>query len=120
MSIALPVTDPKRRAEAWTRFDDIAARDGDARIEALFEAEAGRVERLTLEVAGLTLDLSKQAFTAEGLDACLALAEACDVGDWKRALFNGAAVNATEGRAVLHPALRAPDGAHFEALGEPV
>ena len=120
MSIALPLTDEKRRAEAWTRFDAVAARDGDARIETLFDQEAGRVGRLTLEVAGLTLDLSKQAFTAEGLDACLALAEACDVGDWKRALFNGAAVNASEGRAVLHPALRAPDGAHFEALGEPV
>lgn len=120
MSIPLPVADEKRRAEAWARFDAVAARDGDARIETLFDQEAGRVERLTLEVAGLTLDLSKQAFTAEGLDACLALAEACDVPEWKRALFNGAAVNATEGRAVLHPALRAPDGAHFEALGEPV
>ncbi|MFW2342504.1 glucose-6-phosphate isomerase [Brevundimonas sp.] len=120
MSIALPVTDPKRRGEAWARFDAVAAQDGESRIETLFEQDAGRVERLTLEVAGLTLDLSKQAFSARGLDAGLALAEACDVGDWKRALFNGAAVNATEGRAVLHPALRAPDGAHFEALGEPV
>jgi len=120
MSIALPAHDPKRRAEAWARFDAVADRDRDVRIPELLDRETGRVERLTLAVSGLTLDLSRQAFAAEGLEACLGLAEACDVGDWKRALFNGAAVNATEGRAVLHPALRAPDGAHFEALGEPV
>ena len=47
MSLALPVTDPKRRAEAWDRFDAVATRDGDVRIESLFETEAGRVERLT-------------------------------------------------------------------------
>ena len=120
MSTALPVADAKRRAKAWQAFDAVATRDGDVRIEALFEREPDRLKRLTLEAAGLTFDLSKQAFTLEGLDACLALAEACDVSDWKRALFNGTAVNATEDRAVLHPALRAPDGAHFEAMGEPV
>ncbi len=120
MTPALPETDAKRRADAWTALEAIARRDRAVRIETLFEAEPDRVERLTLEAAGLWLDLSKQAFTREGLEACLALAEACDVPAWKRALFGGAAVNDTEGRAVLHPALRAPDGAHFEALGEPV
>jgi glucose-6-phosphate isomerase len=38
----------------------------------------------------------------------------------RAALFAGEAVNLTEGRAVLHPALRAPVGADFHALGEPV
>ena len=37
-----------------------------------------------------------------------------------RALFAGEAVNLTEGRAVLHPALRAAPGADFKALGQPV
>ena len=120
MTPALPKTDAKRRADAWSALEAIARRDRDVRIETLLEAEPDRVERLSLEAGGLWLDLSKQAFTREGLDACLALAEACDVGEWKRALFGGAAVNDTEGRAVLHPALRAPDEAHFEALGEPV
>ncbi|MDP1777278.1 MAG: glucose-6-phosphate isomerase, partial [Brevundimonas sp.] len=37
-----------------------------------------------------------------------------------KALFGGEAVNNTEGRAVLHPALRAADDADFRALGQPV
>ncbi|MBU2117729.1 MAG: glucose-6-phosphate isomerase, partial [Alphaproteobacteria bacterium] len=52
--------------------------------------------------------------------AALDLARAVDVEGRRAALFGGEVVNPTEGRAVLHPALRAPDGAIFTALGEPV
>ena len=82
MSLALPVTDPKRRAEAWDRFDAVATRDGDVRIESLFETEAGRVERLTLFDFG-TLPAARprvRQFVVPDL-ACEALG---------RVLFNGA------------------------------
>src|SRR5690606_15480406 len=42
------------------------------------------------------------------------------VEDSRARLFVGEAVNASEGRAALHPALRAPDGADLRALGQPV
>lgn len=105
---------------AWAELEAAARRDADARIQDQFTADPDRLTRLTLDVAGLHIDLSKQSWTQTGLKAALALARACDVEGRRAALFNGEAVNLTEGRAVLHPALRAPDGAAFHALGEPV
>jgi glucose-6-phosphate isomerase len=90
------------------------------RIVDMFAAEPDRLSRLTLEAAGLHLDLSKQAWTLDGLDAALNLARAYDVEGARARLFAGERVNRSEGRAVLHPALRAPNGARFEADGEPV
>ncbi|MGX1586627.1 glucose-6-phosphate isomerase [Brevundimonas diminuta] len=105
---------------AWAELEAAARRDADARIQDQFTADPDRLTRLTLDVAGLHIDLSKQSWTHAGLKAALDLARACDVEGRRAALFNGEAVNLTEGRAVLHPALRAPDGADFRALEEPV
>lgn len=107
-------------AAAWAELEAAARRDAGARIQDQFAADPDRLTRLTLEAAGLHIDLSKQSWTHAGLDAALALARACDVEGRRAALFNGEAVNLTEGRAVLHPALRAANGADFHALGEPV
>jgi glucose-6-phosphate isomerase len=107
-------------AAAWAAFDAAAERASAVRIADLFAAEPDRVARLTLNAAGLELDLSKQAFPQAALDACLELARAADVEGARARLFEGFAVNTSEHRAVLHPALRAPDGAAFLAAGEPV
>src|SRR6185503_15897283 len=74
----------------------------------------------TLTAAGLDLDLSKQPWSLADLDACLDLARAGGVEAARERLFSGEAVNASEGRAALHMALRAPKGADFRAQGEPV
>jgi glucose-6-phosphate isomerase len=105
---------------AWSRFDAAAERASSARIAELFAVEGDRLQRMGVAAAGLTLDLSKQSWTAEGLDACLGLAAAADVPGARARLFAGAAVNASEDRAVLHTALRAGAGARFSAKGEPV
>jgi glucose-6-phosphate isomerase len=107
-------------AAAWTTLKTVAAEDAGVRIADRFAAEPERLARMSVEAAGLCLDLSKQAWSQKGLQAALDLARAADVEGRRAALFGGAAVNGTEGRAVLHPALRAADGAHFQALGEPV
>ena len=108
------------RAQAWSAFDVAAAASASARIVDQFAADPDRMARLSLEAAGLYLDLSKQSWTREGFEACLALAQASGLVERRAALFGGEAVNGTEGRAVLHTALRAPDGADDHALGEPV
>ncbi|WP_368933173.1 glucose-6-phosphate isomerase [Brevundimonas naejangsanensis] len=105
---------------AWTELEAAARRDAQSRIQDQFAADPDRLSRLTLDAAGLHLDLSKQSWSQAGFEAALSLARACDVEGRRAALFAGEAVNLTEGRAVLHPALRAPDGASFQALGEPV
>lgn len=105
---------------AWSAFDATAAREAEAGILDQFAADPGRMDRMSVEAAGLYLDLSKQSWTREGLEVCLDLARAADVEARRAALFAGEAVNGTEGRAVLHPALRAAPAADFRALGEPV
>ncbi|OGN41858.1 MAG: glucose-6-phosphate isomerase [Caulobacterales bacterium RIFCSPHIGHO2_01_FULL_70_19] len=108
------------RSQALDMLRAVARKDADARIVHQFATDPGRLERMGVEAAGLYLDLSKQAWSAEGFEAAVDLARACDVEGRRAALFGGEAVNNTEGRAVLHPALRAADDADFRALGEPV
>ena len=108
------------RDAAWTAFDQTASSAAATRIVDQFAADPDRLARMSVEAAGLYLDLSKQSWTREGFDACLDLARASDVEERRAALFAGEAVNLTEGRAVLHPALRAAPGADFKALGQPV
>ena len=107
-------------ADAWDRFEQAAKVAGARRIVSLFEAEPDRLQRLTVEVAGLTLDLSKQPWDRGAFEAAIDLARTAGVEAARERLFTGEAVNVTEDRAVLHPALRAPDGAKFTARGEPV
>lgn len=108
------------RDDAWKTFDRTALEAGQTRIVDQFAADPDRLARMSVEAAGLYLDLSKQSWTKAAFDACLDLARASDVEARRAALFAGEAVNLTEGRAVLHPALRAAPGADFHALGEPV
>jgi len=108
------------RDAAWTAFDQAAAEAASARIVDQFAADPDRLGRMSVEAAGLYVDLSKQSWTRAAFDACLDLARASDVEGRRAALFAGEAVNLTEGRAVLHPALRAAPGAGFKALGQPV
>jgi glucose-6-phosphate isomerase len=105
---------------AWIAFEATAAQDREARIVDQFVIDPGRLSRMTVEAAGLYLDLSKQSWTSGGFEACLDLARATDVEAARGRLFGGEAVNDTEGRAVLHPALRATESADYRALGEPV
>lgn len=107
-------------AAAWTTLKAVAAEDAGVRIVDRFAAEPERLDRMSVEAAGLYLDLSKQGWSLKGFEAALDLARAADVEGRRAALFGGEAVNGTEGRAVLHPALRAADGADFHALGEAV
>ena len=108
------------RKQALDLLRAVARKDAGARIVHHFATDPGRMDRMSVDAAGLYLDLSKQSWSAEGFEAALDLARACDVEGRRNALFAGEAVNNTEGRAVLHPALRAAEGADFHALGEAV
>lgn len=105
---------------AWSAFEAAGREAASARIAERLASEPGRLERLTVEAAGLWLDLSKQPWSDAALDAGGVLLRAAGLEQARARLFGGEAVNASEGRAVLHPALRAPAGARFAALGEPV
>jgi glucose-6-phosphate isomerase len=86
----------------------------------LFAADPGRAERFSAEACGLFLDVSKNRITDETLRLLTALARQQDVPGWRERMFRGEPINSTEGRAVLHTALRAPPGARVEVAGADV
>lgn len=105
---------------AWRRLRAAGAAAAARSIASLFEAEPDRLDRLSLQAAGLYLDLSKQPWSAKDLALALDLAQAAGVEAARERLFAGETANPSEGRAALHMALRAPRGADFAAQGEPV
>jgi glucose-6-phosphate isomerase len=72
----------------------------------LFAADPQRFQRFSFEQGGLLLDLSKQRLTPEAFAALHGLWWAADLPAWQARLQAGEAINHTEGRAVLHHALR--------------
>src|SRR5262249_16278287 len=89
-------------------------------LRQLFSDDPTRGERFVAEGAGLYLDYSKQRVTAETLQLLLNLAAECDLQGRIEAMFRGDKINVTEGRAVLHVALRAPPGMRIVVDGENV
>ncbi len=87
-------------------FDEI----GHIHIADLFEdAEHDRFELFSIEAAGLLLDYSKNVMDEETLQLLVAQARAMGLEEKREAMFRGEKINATEGRAVLHTALRNRD-----------
>ncbi len=73
-----------------------------------FAADAGRVERMSLPLGDLHVDLSKNLVTDEILASLVKLAEQTGVAQRYAAMLAGEHINTTENRAVLHTALRRP------------
>jgi glucose-6-phosphate isomerase len=101
---------PLRERKAWQalqrHYDQIAGRH----LRDLFAEDPGRGERLTAEAAGLYLDYSKNRVTDETMRLLVELAEESGVPERRDAMFRGEHINVSEDRAVLHVALRMPEG----------
>ncbi|MEW2525023.1 glucose-6-phosphate isomerase, partial [Streptomyces sp. NPDC047071] len=104
----------------WTALVKHREELGEVRLRELFDADPGRAERYTAQVGDLHIDYSKHLITDETLALLQELATATDVFGQRDAMFRGEKINTTEGRAVLHTALRAPAGAVVEVDGENV
>ncbi len=91
----------------WNALENDAAGLAGMSLRTLFEGDPERFARYSIEAAGLFLDYAKNKLTDEVVDHLLALAAAADVEGRRAAMFAGEAINVTEGRAVLHVALRA-------------
>ncbi|MGA8365371.1 MAG: glucose-6-phosphate isomerase [Solirubrobacteraceae bacterium] len=102
---------PLRERPAWAALDAHYAAIRDTHLRELFAADPERGERMTAEGAGLYLDYSKNRVTDETLALLLALAEQSGLSERTRAMFAGEKINVSEGRSVLHVALRMPGDA---------
>jgi glucose-6-phosphate isomerase len=111
---------PLRQSRAWAALEEHAAAIRDSHLRDLFAADPARGERMAVEAAGLYLDYSKHRATDETIALLLRLADERGLGSRIEAMFTGEPINATEGRSVLHVALRAPRSASIVVDGEDV
>ncbi|MCL2788043.1 MAG: glucose-6-phosphate isomerase [Micrococcales bacterium] len=90
-------------------------------LRELFASDPHRAERLTLAAGDLRIDLSKNLVTDRTLELLVQLACEVDLPGRIEAMFTGERINVTEGRAVLHTALRArPDETSLQVDGRDV
>lgn len=68
-----------------------------------------RFANFSIEWGGLLFDYSKNLVTAETMGLLKELADQAQLGQAVTAMFSGEIINETEGRAVLHTALRRPE-----------
>ena len=111
---------PIDRTDEWRALAAHRAAVGDVHLREHFAADPGRGEALAAEAGGLYLDYSKNRLTSETVALLTALARRAGLPDRMDAMFAGERINVTEGRPVLHVALRAPRGTSITVDGEDV
>ena len=89
-------------------------------LRRMFADDPHRFARMSLKLDDLLFDYSKTRTTPETISLLVELARACDLEGRRDAMFSGAKINTTEGRAVLHTALRAAEDARILVDGQDV
>lgn len=107
-----PIDAPRcDRTIAWTALQGhYQAHGKDFDLREAFARDAGRFASFAVEAPELFADLSKNRWDLATQKLLLDLARECRLEQRRDAMFAGEAINTTEGRAVLHTALRAPRG----------
>lgn len=91
---------------AWQQLQSHYHEIKEKQLRELFKEDANRFEKLSLQKGDILFDYSKNIITDKTLELLLQLANDCKLKDAINAMFAGDKINATEGRAVLHTALR--------------
>ena len=114
------VPKPLTAMKAWKALKSHAKEIAGVHMRELFAADATRGAKFSIETLGLFFDYSKNRATNETLQLLIELANESGLQARIDAMFNGEKINITEGRAVLHVALRAPKGASIVVDGQNV
>ena len=112
-----PLRDRSSWAELAAHHDEIAR----TTLRELFDADDSRGDTtFTAEGAGIFLDYSKNRITGRTIELLLALARESGLVERREAMFSGERINVSEGRSVLHVALRMPKDSTLEVEGADV
>ncbi|MFB9051798.1 glucose-6-phosphate isomerase [Formosa undariae] len=117
--MALPTINPTT-TEAWknlqNHFEDIK----NTHMKDLFANDPNRADKNTIIWEDFYVDFSKNRITEDTMKYLLQLADEVKLKDAMQSYFSGDVINETEGREVLHTALRAPKSAKVLVDGEDV
>jgi glucose-6-phosphate isomerase len=91
---------------AWLALTAHQQEMADVHMRDLFARDPERFERFSLRLGDILFDYSKNRITEETMSLLLSLARQADLAERIEAMFSGEKINTTEGRAVLHVALR--------------
>jgi glucose-6-phosphate isomerase len=105
--MALKATNPTT-TDSWEKLQSHFEAIKSKHLKDLFSADAKRADELTVKWDDFYVDFSKNRITKETLELLFVLGKEVDLKDAISKYFKGDLINATEGRAVLHTALRAP------------
>ena len=105
---------------AWKALEQHWTDVAKLHMRELFDQDPTRAERFSLEECGIYLDYSKNLITSETLRHLMGLAQTAELRFWGDSLLRGDKVNNTEGRAVLHMALRNRGAREYRVDGNDV
>jgi glucose-6-phosphate isomerase len=114
------VTETLTDSPAWQALRRHHEAVRDLHLRDLFADDPMRVDRLSLEAAGIHADLSKHRVTEETMRLLVALADERGVAARRDAMFRGEHANVSEDRPALHVALRMPRSASLVVDGRDV
>ncbi len=108
--VILNAKSPLINTPAWLALLDHYKKVKKIHMLDLFEKDPQRFERYSIKFNDMLLDFSKNRVTDETMKLLFDLARQAKVEEWRDKMFNGEKINNTEGRAVLHTALRNRSG----------
>ena len=108
------------QTNAWKALQKHFAEVKDRHTLSLFEKDAARADKFSIQWHDFYVDYSKNRVDEETLKLLVNLAEECGLKDAIGKYFGGDLINNTEKRAVLHTALRAPENSVVNVDGKNV
>ncbi len=117
--MALKNTNPTH-TNSWSKLNKHYKEIKDVQMMSWFNEDANRANSLKIEWEDFYVDFSKHRITSETLQLLNALASEMDLKDAIKKYFSGDIINETEGRAVLHTALRASENSQAKVEGKNV
>ena len=114
-----PKVNPTKTA-SWKKLQDHSKEMKHAHIKELFIEDPKRFKKFSLAMPEIIFDFSKNIINETTRQLLLELAYECELQKAIKAMFTGEIINGTEGRSVLHTALRNFSGKPVYSEGKDV
>ena len=115
--MSLPKINPTSTS-SWNKLAQLAK--DPKTLQKYFADDTSRAQQFSITWESFFVDYSKNHINKDIQAALLGLAKETGLEDARKAYFSGDTINQTEGRAVLHTALRAKEDADIRVNGENV